>query len=105
MVGVNYYMEHHEPSVPVFANGAERHLELYTFSEAKKLCADKGKVLPLSLNDSEHFLAIPDDYNDKGYWSAKQTVIYNIAKLYGNEKDIKGKHYVVCVDKNGKSSP
>ena len=36
----------------------------------------------------------------KGYWSAQHEVIYNL--MLGYEKDDGHKHYVVCVDQNGK---
>jgi len=87
-------------SPKIVKNGAEGYPELYTFIEAQKLCSGKNKVLPLTVNDAEDFLGMPDEKNIKGYWSAKGEVIYNITLGYG--KPDNEKYYVVCVDKNGK---
>ena len=92
--------DHVSLSPKIVKNGAEGYPELYTFTEAQKLCSEKNKVLPLTVNDAEDFLGMPDERNTQGYWSNKGEVIYNLAKGYGDK--IEQKHYVVCVDTNGK---
>ena len=87
-------------SPKIVKNGAEGYPELYTFVEAQKLCSERNKVLPLTDNDAEDFLGMPDERNTKGYWSAKGEVIYNIT--LGSGKPADEKYYVVCVDTNGK---
>lgn len=92
--------DHISISPKIVKNGAEGYPELYTFKEAQKLCSEKNKVLPLTVNDAEDFLGMPDERNTQGYWSGKGEVIYNLAQGYGDD-NVK-KHYVVCVDTNGK---
>ena len=99
-VTLNYFLGSPGTEVRTLANGAEGHLKLYTFSNAQKLCSEKDKVLPLTVDDAIEFLGAPDPINAQGFWSAEQEVIYNVAQGY---KDNDGQeHYVVCVDTNGK---
>ena len=99
-VTLNYFLGSPSTEVRTFANGAEGHLKLYTFDDAQKLCSEKGKVLPLTIDDAIEFLGAPDPINAQGFWSANKGVLYNVAQVYGNEGA--QKHYVVCVDTNGK---
>jgi hypothetical protein len=72
-----------------------------TYAEAKAYCQKQGKVLPLTIEDAPNHLQYPNEYNAQGYWRADGGVIYNIAHGYTSQPDGK-KHYVVCVDTNGK---
>ena len=100
-VTLNYFLgSPTSAEVRTFANGAEGHLKLYTFNDAQKLCSENGKVLPLTVDDAIEFLGAPDPINVQGFWSANKKVLYNVAQGYGNEGA--QKHYVVCVDTNGK---
>ncbi len=92
--------DHISISPKIVKNGAKGYPKLYTFKEAQKLCSEQDKVLPLTVNDAEDFLGMPDERNTQGYWSSKGKVIYNLAQGYGD--DITKKYYVVCVDTNGK---
>ncbi len=99
-VTLNYFLGSPSAEVRTLANGAEGHLKLYTFDDAQKLCSENGKMLPLTVDDAIEFLGAPDPINAQGFWSAEQEVLYNVALDY--EKDDGKKHYVVCVDTNGK---
>jgi len=101
-ISVNYYLGDTATitKTRTLSNGAEGHLELHSFEEAKKLCQKAGKVLPLTIDDAIEFLGNPDSINTQGFWSAEQKVIYNIAQGYDDNDG--QKHYVVCVDTNGK---
>ncbi len=78
-----------------------RKTKLYTFEEAKSHCQTQGKVLPLTIADAPKYLEIPNELNQDGYWSANGGIIYNLLGMYADKTDGK-RHYVVCVDKNGK---
>ena len=99
-VTLNYFLGSPSAEARTFANGAEGHLERYTFDDAQALCSEKGKVLPLTVDDAIEFLGAPDPINAQGFWSADKKVLYNLTQGYGNEEA--QKHYVVCVDTNGK---
>lgn len=75
--------------------------QLYTFHEAKMHCKSQGQVLPLTMQDAPNYLEIPNELNDIGYWSDNKKVIYNLARGEG-EAIFGKKHYVVCVETNGK---
>ena len=100
IITFNYFLGDASIATRPLANGAEGHLKLYTFENAQKLCSQNNKVLPLTIDDAIEFLGTPDIINAQGFWSADQKVIYNIAQGYKDND--KQKHYVVCVDKNGK---
>ena len=99
-VTLNHFLGSPSEEVRTLANGAEGHLKLYTFDDAQTLCSEKGKVLPLTIDDAIEFLGAPDPINTQGFWSANKEVLYNVAQVYGSEGA--QKHYVVCVDTNGK---
>lgn len=77
--------------------------KLYTYQEAKKLCSSQNKLLPLTIDDAPNKLTHPDKKNSIGYWSADKEILFNIMLGYGMKDDGK-KHYVTCVDVNGKDN-
>ena len=85
-------------------SGDNARKKLETFAEAQAYCREQGKVLPLTFDDSPDHLQIPDEYNHQGYWRANGGVIYNMISMGITDKPDGKKHYVLCVDKNGKSN-
>jgi len=75
---------------------------LRTFAEAQTYCQKQGKVLPLTFDDSPDHLRYTDEYNRQGYWRANGGVIYNLLSYRITDESDGKKHYVLCVDKNGK---
>ena len=74
----------------------------FSFTDAKAYCAEQGKLLPLTLEDDPQHLLNIYTLEGKAYWSAKGKLLYNMDVGHQNyAKD--AKHYVVCVDENGKT--
>ncbi len=74
----------------------------FSFTEAKVYCAEQDKLLPLTLDDDpQHLLNIHTIEAGRAYWSAKGGLLYNMD--LGHQSYLPdAKHYVVCVDENGK---
>ena len=89
---INYYISDNKKTEPP---------KLYSFQEAETLCRTQGKVLPLTIQDAPGYIDIPTELNERGYWMADKRVVYNLSVGIEHQDDEK-KHYVVCVDTNGK---
>lgn len=75
----------------------------YSLTEAKSYCTEQGKLLPLTLDDDpQHLLNIHTIEAGRAYWSAKGGLLYNM-DLGRQSYPPDAKHYVVCVDENGKT--
>ena len=74
-----------------------------TFDEAKAYCAEQNKLLPLTLEDDpEHLLNLYTIEAGRAYWDAKGGLLYNM-ELGHMSFPANAKHYVLCVDENGKT--
>ncbi len=75
----------------------------FSFTEAQAHCVEQGKLLPLTLDDDpQHLLNIQTIEAGRAYWSAKGKLLYNMD--LGHQSHLSdAKHYVVCVDENGKT--
>ncbi len=95
VLGVVVYMRDHSPEETKFS-----------FAEAKAYCEEQGKLLPLTLDDDPKHLLNLQALEGKAYWSEKGELLYNM-DLGHQSYPPNAKHYVVCVDENGKtgSSP
>ncbi len=92
VLAVVVYMRQHSPEETRFS-----------FVEAKAYCKEQGKLLPLTqYDDPQHLLNI-HTLEGKAFWSAKGELLYNY-DLGHQSYPPDAKHYVVCVDENGKTS-
>ncbi len=74
----------------------------FSFADAKAYCAEQGKMLPLTLDDDPQHLLNIHALEGKAYWSAEGKLLYNMD--LGHQSYLPdAKHYVVCVDENGKT--
>ncbi len=74
----------------------------FSFADAKVYCTEQGKLLPLTLDDDpQHLLNINTIEAGRAYWSAKGKLLYNMDLGHQNHLP-DAKHYVVCVNENGK---
>ena len=91
VLAVGAYMRQHTPEETKMS-----------FAEAKEYCSKQGKLLPLTMDDDpEHFLNVYA-LEGKAYWSADGKLLYNM-NLGHTSYPPNAKHYVVCVDENGKT--
>jgi hypothetical protein len=91
VLGVVVYMKQHSPEETKFS-----------FVDAKDYCIEQGKLLPLTLDDDPEHLLNLHALEGKAYWSAEGKLLYNMDLGHQSyPKD--AKHYVVCVDENGKT--
>jgi len=92
VLGVVVYMKQHSPEETKFS-----------FVDAKAYCMEQGKLLPLTLDDDPEHLLNLYALEGKAYWSAEGKLLYNMDLGHQSyPKD--AKHYVICVDKNGKTA-
>ncbi len=92
VLGVVAYMKQNTPEQSKFS-----------FVEAQAHCEEQGKLLPLTLDDDpQHLLNIQTIEAGRAYWSAKGKLLYNMDLGHQNHLP-DAKHYVVCVDENGKT--
>jgi len=91
VLGAVVYMKQHSPEETKFS-----------FVDAKAYCMEQGKLLPLTLDDDPEHLLNLYALEGKAYWSAEGKLLYNMDLGHQSyPKD--AKHYVVCVDENGKT--
>jgi hypothetical protein len=92
VLGIVVYMKQHSPEETKFS-----------FVDAKAYCMEQGKLLPLTLDDDPEHLLNLYALEGKAYWSAEGKLLYNMDLGHQSyPKD--AKHYVVCVDENGKTA-
>jgi hypothetical protein len=74
-----------------------------SFEEAKAYCEEQGKLLPLTLEDDpEYLLNLYTVEAGRAYWDAKGGLLYNMELGHMSFPE-NAKHYVLCVDVNGKT--
>ena len=91
VLAVVVYMKQHSPE----------EMKL-SFVDAQAHCAEQGQLLPLTQEDDPQYLWNLYTLEGKAYWSADGKLLYNM-DLGHSSYPPNAKHYVVCVDENGKT--
>ena len=78
---------------------------LYTFTEAKQICSQQGKVLPNDWNDDNDKVLRQTAQNNIELWSENGGILCNgmsYNRFNGLDRGGENRHGVVCVDENKK---